>query len=117
LQHLKSEQRKRRVLLNGIKVGMSLTSIKEIIMKDKSILKVKDKDKWDLIMLAALHDRADVIKLVYDYNVDYCCFNSDGMDALKIAIGAGSSAAADTLRSYISTDNQMMLEENEEKSD
>jgi hypothetical protein len=52
----------------------------------------------------------------YDYNVDYCCFDSSGVDALKIAIGAGSSAAADTLR-YISTDNQIMLEDNEEKSD
>ena len=56
------------------------------------------------------------VQMSYDYNVDYCCFDSSGVDALKIAIGAGSSAAADTLR-YISTDNQIMLEDNEEKSD
>ena len=96
---------------------MSLSSIEEIILKNKLILKVRDQDQWDLIMFAALHDRADVIKLAYDYNVDYCCFDSSGMNALKIAIGAGSSTAADTLRSYTSTDNQMMLEDNEEKSD
>jgi len=96
LEHLKSEQKKRLLLIEGMKT-MSIKSIKKTLDSYKNhglMLKVKDRNQKNLLMNAVEQDRVDVVKLlVEDYNADIGeASGVEGMDLLMFAQASGSSA-------------------------
>ena len=101
LDDLKSEQQRSFLLIDGIKAGMGLEEIKEILESykgDDSVTKVKDRDQRNLVMISALKDRPDVIKILNRrYKIDISERDSGGRDALMLSKGAGSKSATKLL--------------------
>ena len=89
------------MLLSGCKGGISLASLKGILTRESasSLLRAKDTDGRNALMIAALKDRADIIEYIAEnYDIDISDTDSKGVDALAIAKGSGSKAATRLLK-------------------